>query len=84
MQYYFNGEDIATYRWDLGSRVDGQPLYSGRFENPPENLTAVQLEETALWVVHYYEYTTVGSMDILTSKKMAAGKWSNRDSLTYR
>ncbi len=83
MQFYFNADDRASYRWDLGTRTDGQPLYQGKFENPPSNLSAAQLESVNGWQIHYFEYTTVGSMDIVTSKKVAFGKWADRATLTF-
>jgi len=84
MQYYFTGDENATYRWDLGARTDGQPVYSGKLENPPSNLTSAQLEDLPLWRIHYFEYTTIAIGDILTSRKIATGKWSGRAGLTYR
>ena len=83
MQFYFNADDRASYRWDLGTRVDGQPLYQGKFENPPSNLDATTIESVNGWQIHYFEYTTIGSMDIVISKKVAFGKWSDRLTLNF-
>lgn len=83
MQFYFNADERASYRWDLGARTDGQPVYQGKFENPPD-LSSAELEAITGWQIHYFEYTTVGAIDILTSKKLATGKWSDRATLSYR
>jgi len=84
MQFYQNADDRATYRWDLGTRTDGQPLYQGKFETPPDTLLSSVIESTTGWQIHLFEYTTVGTEDVLTSKKLAIGKWSERASLTYK
>ena len=84
MQYYFTGEDNATYRWDLGVRTDGQPIYQGKYENPPDGTSAV-LEAHENWIIHYFQYTTVAGTDILTSRKIGKGSWNNRSTtITYR
>jgi hypothetical protein len=84
MQFYATGDDRSSYRWDLGSRTDGQPIYSGKFENPPSGITSAQLEAMDGWIIHYFEYTTVSGADIVTSRKISTGIWSNRASLIYR
>lgn len=83
MQFYFNADERASYRWDIGARADGQPVYQGKFENPPSNLTSAELEAANGWQIHYFEYTTIGIGDILTSKKVAFGKWDDRATLSY-
>lgn len=84
MQFYFNADDRATYRYDYGARTDGQPDYMGKFENPPAGKTSAELEAMNCWQIHYFEYTTIGTDDFAISKKIATGVWNDRATLSYR
>lgn len=83
MRYYETLENRASYRWDLGARTDGQPDYSGVFENPPQNLTT-NLEDLEGWLLKKFVYQTVGTEDVAVTIYYGVGSWTNRATATYR
>jgi len=73
-------EGNAPFDWqalyDYDTRADGQPVYTGF---APSGVSQ-DINKESLWIICKNEYDGTG---ILTSRKVATGKWAERKNYVY-
>ena len=73
MQYYSDGTQTQTIRYDDDSRSDNQPVYIGFAE--------MGVGESDLkWTLHKFTYD---GDNVPTSRKIYIGAWSKRTTYTF-